>query len=317
MARSRGRQARSQHTPTGPVTGPTIGSDLRVSTEYRVQLDAFEGPLDLLLFLIRRAEVDIGDIPIATITDQYMAYLSGIERIDIELAGEFLVMAATLMEIKSRMLQPPEAAADRGAANGEQSGAQEDPRAELIRQLLAYKQYRDAADQLETRRQDWARRFPSGGAELHPDAAERIISEVSEVDLDDVGVVDLVEAFGRIMSSVNFERLGEHSIVDDDTPVELHAEDILDRLQRDVGEGGRMPLITLFEGRTRGEMIGLFLAMLELVRQQRIGVRQDGPGLDAIVVVLREAPPETPEAPETLESSDPPEFPESPEAAEN
>ena len=77
-----------------------------VSTEYRVRLEAFEGPLDLLLYLIRRAEVDITDIPIAAIADQYMQYLAGIERIDIDLAGEFLVMAATLMEIKSRMLSP-------------------------------------------------------------------------------------------------------------------------------------------------------------------------------------------------------------------
>ena len=112
---------------------------------YRVDLDIYNGPLDLLLYLIRREEVQIADIPIVRITEQYMAYLDLLKAMDINIAGEFLVMAATLMEVKSRMLLPrPELEVE----DDEQEG-QEDPRLELVRQLLEYKRFREAAQDLE------------------------------------------------------------------------------------------------------------------------------------------------------------------------
>jgi len=252
-------------------------------TNYRVRLDAFEGPLDLLLFLIRRAEVDVTDIPVATITDQYIAQLEQIERIDIELAGEFLVMAATLMEIKSRMINPPEEGAVPEDTGERPSADRTDPRAELVRQLLDYKKYRDAADSLDHRRLEWAQRAPvvpaASDEQLIRDAAE----ELGEIDMEDLGLSDLLEAFQEIVSSVNFERLGEHEVVSDDTPIELHAEDLLDRLGRDgtMHDGApRLSLKRVLDGRTRAEMIGLFLAMLTLIRDQRIGVRQSETGAD-------------------------------------
>jgi segregation and condensation protein A len=266
-----------------------------VSVEYRVKLGAFEGPLDLLLYLTRRAEVDIVDIPVATIADQYMAHLAGIEKIDIDLAGEFLVMAATLMEIKSRMIQPAPAQGEAGAvAPGLEAApgkAAEDPRAELVRQLLAYKQFRDVSQSLEGKREDWQRRFPSGRAGVDSDSLrEAMIAAAEDVDLEDVSLLDLVEAFAKIEASVNFDRLGEHTVTYDDTPIELHAEDILDRLRREgaSAEGGaaRMVLGALFAGRTRGEMLGLFLATLELVRRRAVAVRQEGAGGE-IVIELR------------------------------
>jgi segregation and condensation protein A len=276
-----------------------------VTVEYRVRLEAFEGPLDLLLYLIRRAEVDITDIPVSTIADQYMAYLSGIEKIDIDLAGEFLVMAATLMEIKSRMIQPAKPAGEGeegggAAANllGETDAAAEDPRAELVRQLLAYKKFRDASQELESRKSDWDRRFPSGRAGIDNESLrEAMLAAAEDVELDEVSLVDLASAFARIEASVNFDRLGEHTVTYDDTPIELHAEDILDRLKREGAPGAvRMTLVSLFTGRSRGEMLGLFLATLELVRRRAVAVKQDT-GSGEIVLELRPPEEQLPPAP--------------------
>ncbi len=251
-----------------------------MSTDYRVRLESFEGPLDLLLHLIRRAEVDITDIPITTIADQYMGYLSAIDRVDIDLAGEFLVMAATLMEIKSRMLTPRQADGELGAEASSPAAEGVDPRAELVQQLLAYKRFRDAASELETRKLDWDRRFPAGGAGVDDEELRAAIdSQRGELDLEDLSLLDLVEAFSKIVATVNFDRLGEHTVTYDDTPIELHAEDLLDRLKHDAGTGdGAMLLSAVFAGRRRGEMIGLFLATLELVRRRAISLKQETPG---------------------------------------
>jgi segregation and condensation protein A len=241
-------------------------------TDYRVHLQNFDGPLDLLLHLIRKAEVDITDIPIATIADQYIEHVRHVDRLDIELAGEFLLMAATLMEIKSRMLAPVESRRVRDAGTHDD----DDPRADLVRQLLEYKAYRDAAEWLDERREQWSRRMGSAKAGLDRTALE----QDDELDLGDVDVVDLLRAFESIAESVNFDRLGEHEVLDDDTPVEFHAEDILDRLR------ARSPLTLadLLRGRSRSEMIGLFLATLELVRRRAIGVEQQGAGRIALIL---------------------------------
>jgi segregation and condensation protein A len=257
-----------------------------LTDDYRVQLDAFEGPLDLLLFLIRKNEVEVEEIPVARVTEQYLKFLEGIEKIDIEVAGEFLVMAATLMEIKSRMLMPkpvqtPEEAA---AAAQQQRSSQpvEDPRAELVRQLLAYKKFRDAADALENRADEWSKRFPAGRAAIDDKRVrEAIEAAAEEVEVDDLDLLDLVDAFKRISETVNFERLGEHQVKYDDTPVELHAEDIVDHLRNhqesdESTEGlvkGEVQFVSIFRGRNRSEMIGLFLALLHLLRKREVAFR--------------------------------------------
>lgn len=256
--------------------------------DYTVRLDAFEGPIDLLYFLIRKAEVDVTDIPIATIADQYMAYLEGIDRVDIDRAGEFLVMAATLTEIKSRILGA-EAAGERGRDESSAGDADEpDPLAELVAQLLEYKRFRDAADALEDRMATWSKRHPAGRPGYDTDRVREIMAEDRELDIEDLSVVDLVEAFTRICDTINFERLGEHEVVSDETPIELYAEDMVDMLRRGA-EAGResMTLRGLFEGRPRHEMLGLFLALLELARNRRVRVRQE-PDSGEIVIGLRE-----------------------------
>jgi segregation and condensation protein A len=244
-------------------------------SDYRVELDAYNGPLDLLLLLVKRHEVDLYDIPIAELTDQYLGYLKQIERIDVELAGEFLVMAATLIEVKSQLLLPrPEA-----VEGGESESALDelDPRYELIQQLLAYKRFKDAAMQLDDRKNEWANRFAhvpikNSGQPRNEDDDEA--AELIEFDLEDANVADLCEAFTRILESIG-EGPAKHRVVYDDTPVSLHAEDIVDRLQR-LGKDGALTLQDIFVGReSRSEMIGLFLATLELVNCKRVKLKQD------------------------------------------
>ena len=262
-----------------------------MSEEYRVRLDAFEGPLDLLLFLIRKSEVDVHDIPIAKITDQYLGMVAELQgsdpaRLDIDAAGEFLVMAATLMEIKSRMLLPRPAKA---AGEGDAVRPAEDPRADLVRQLMEYKRFRDAADALERRGSEWQQRFPAGAAALDGEAVQEALAREGDAEIEDLDLLDLVEAFKKVQDTVNFDRLGDHQITYDDTPIELHAQDILSRLgehqasaqaalapgETPAVAGAEMEFRDLFANRTRGEMVGLFLALLELVRNRKVRVRQD------------------------------------------
>lgn len=266
-----------------------------VTTEYTVHLEAFHGPLDLLLYLIRKAEVDIHDIPVATLADQYMAHLEHIDKIDIEVAGEFLVMAASLMEIKSRMIaaesEAPNADEDEGDDKPRSRDDAPDPRAELVAQLLEYKRYRDAADELDYRREQWESRYPIRPIGVHGDELKAAFEAMDDIEVEDLNLSDLISAFERIAESVNMERLGEHEVFVDETPIELHAEDILDRLRRETTEGGQMSLFSVLNGRTRAEMVGLFLAMLDLVRQHRLAFRQNQEAagtLDEIVLELRE-----------------------------
>jgi segregation and condensation protein A len=227
-------------------------------SEYRVNLDVYNGPLDLLLYLIRRDELDICDIPIAAVTEQYLKHMEVLHQIDPNLAGEFLVLAATLMEIKTRMLLPAQVAED-----GLEQTSALDPRAELVRQLLEYKAFKDASGDLATAAEIQAMKFPR-----HP--ANQAVGE-GEMDLEDVQVWDLLDAFSKLMASIGKQK-SQHEVIYDDTPVELHAEDIMDRLGRE----GPMSFAKIFEGRTaRGEIVGLFLALLELVRQKRAFAVQD------------------------------------------
>jgi segregation and condensation protein A len=261
------------------------GLGLPVLTEdYKVRLDAFEGPLDLLLFLIRKNELEVEDVPVAMIAGQYMQFLGQIDKVDIDVAGEFLLMAATLTEIKSRMVafqQQPSPTADE---EGHAKAKKEDPRAELVRQLLAYKAYRDAAAALEGRLADWQSRFPSS-AVLPNDkdpavaAIKRALADSqAALELEDLELVDLTEAFRKVMETVNFDRIGDHQVTYDDTPIEAHATDIMTVLQAPDASASptrEVEFAQVFKGRTRSQMVGLFLALLMLVRDRKVAVRQD------------------------------------------
>lgn len=240
--------------------------------EYRVELDVYNGPLDLLLYLIKRDELDIYDIPIARITDSYLAYVTMLrniktrEGLDINVAGDFVVMAATLMEIKSAMLLPKAPAAQQ---NDGPTAAQEitDPRYELVQQLLEYKKLKDSATLLERRQQEHESRFPR-----IPAVREGEADEPPPVDLDEVQIWDLLAAFDRLMKEVGTRKPRYHEVLYDDTPIDLHAADIEDRLKRE----SKLTLRQLITGRkSRSEMIGVFLALLELIREKKILVEQN------------------------------------------
>lgn len=250
-----------------------------LTEDYTVRLDDFEGPLDLLLYLARKAEVDLIDLPLAQIADQYVEHLRSVANIDIDLAGEFLVMAATLMELKSRLIAP--APLDDSDSSQEDSlppsSADDeavDLRSELIEQLLAYREIRDAADALESRRAVWSCRYAAARAGTDRQALlEAAQRRTDMVEMDDVGLFDLIEAYEGVLERVDFDSLGDHhvSIADDDTPIELHAEDLIDQLSR---AGGPLSLHAVFTDRSRGERVGLFIATLELVRRRRILFQQ-------------------------------------------
>lgn len=239
--------------------------------DYRVELDIYNGPLDLLLYLIKRDELDIYDIPIARITDQYLGYLHMIkdlrdkEGLDINLAGEFLVLAATLMEIKSAMLLP-KPPPDPNSTDTTATEELTDPRYELVQKLLEYKRFKDAANALERQQEIHQQRFPRVPTKREGDS-----DEPPPVDLDEVQVWDLLAAFTRLMQEVGQRKPRYHEVIYDDTPIDLHAADIEDRLKRE----GRLSLRQLFEGRkSRSELIGIFLALLELCREKKILVCQ-------------------------------------------
>ncbi len=247
--------------------------------DYRVNLDVYNGPLDLLLYLIRRDEVDIHDIPIVRIAEQYIEYVNVLQQLDPNLAGEFLVMVATLIEIKTRMLLPARSAEEADAEEGDAL----DPRAELVRQLLEYKAFKDAAGDLRELADQQSLRFARRPVRPEFDDEDR--------ELEDVQVWDLFDAFSRLLEQIG-RQPAQHEVIYDDTPVELHAADIVDRLQRD----GAMSFRDLFKGRTnRGEIIGLFLALLELTRQKRLLVNQDANFGDVWLHLRPESADEPPE----------------------
>ena len=215
--------------------------------EYKVRLDVFEGPLDLLLYLIKKEELDVHNIPIERITTQYVQYLELMQMLDLNIAGEFLVMAATLMMIKSRMLLPVE-------ERPELEAEEEDPRWDLVRQLVEYKKFKDAAlhlEVLEQRREDIFGR----------DAVDPVLSKEADLALRDVGLFDLISALNDALKKVKSEELleifAEHFTVTD--KIEVLGE----RLRREK----RFSISEMFQDmRSRHEIACTFLALLELIR---------------------------------------------------
>jgi segregation and condensation protein A len=222
---------------------------------YTVALDAFHGPLDLLLFLVKRNEVDVLDIPIAAIADQFRDYLLVMQHLDVELAGDFVVMAATLMEIKSRMLLP----ADAEAAEEEH----DDPRRELVKQLLEYRKFKDAASALEERAEKQGTRLSRH--EL-PEPSATASPTVKPVEL-----WDLVSAFARLMRETQASQVT--TIAVDDTPQHVYEGQIKDRVAAEKRVAFRGVFAPPF---SKSRLIGVFLAVLELIRHRGIGLEMDG-----------------------------------------
>ena len=231
---------------------------------HLVALDAFHGPLDLLLYLVKRNEVDVLDIPVATIADQFLGYVVTVKELDIEFAGEFLVMAATLMEIKSRSLLP----ADARFADDDQP----DPRRELVRQLLEYRKFKDAAAALEAKAEAAGTRL---ARQEPPEPARDREPKVRPVEL-----WDLVSAFARLMRET--QALQPTTIAVDDTPQHVYEAQLKERV---AAAGGRLAFRAAFPPpHFKARLIGIFLAVLELIRHRGLGLEQPDPDGDIVLV---------------------------------
>jgi len=218
--------------------------------------DTFHGPMDLLLYLVRRDEIDIHDIPIAHLTGEYLRELDRMREMNIDLAADFVSMAAMLVEIKSRMLLP---AAE--PLEGEEEDADIDPRAGLVQALLEYKRFKEAAASLGQLQEAHAQRFQRY-APL-PDAEEGTIA------MDELGVVDLFAAFNKMVHTLLTTEAQE--IVSDEVPTEVRLEQIRTALQA----AGRVRFSLLLSSEpTKGEMVGFFIALMELIRLREVRARQ-------------------------------------------
>jgi segregation and condensation protein A len=230
---------------------------------YRVALDAYSGPLDLLLYLIRKDEVDICDIPVARVAQQYLGYIELLREINVNIAGEFLVMAATLMELKSRMLLPTEEIE-------EEEG--EDPRAELVRQLLEYKRFKDAARHLGDRAEEQARKLPRPGSAV-PDLRPLEDGDTPDRFLEGVGLWELVDAFAKVVRETSLGGPTTRTL-ERERPLHEFRRDLL----RMLGDEESVAFSRIFVGLTvRQEKIAMFIALLELVRLKRIILQQPSP----------------------------------------
>ena len=217
----------------------------------------FSGPLDLLWYLVRKHELDILDIPIARVTDQYLEMLTVLEQIDVSAVGDFLELATRLMEIKSRMMLP------RQEDEGEEEI--EDPRQDMVARLLEYKKYKDAASVLEERGRQWQQRFSRRSNDL-----PTVPIDPSEQPIQEVELWDLVSAFARVIR--NRAAVKPKAIRYDDTPLEVYVERIRQRLLQEQ----RLAFTSLFpEDMTRSQMVGIFLALLELIRHHQVEVEQE------------------------------------------
>ena len=230
-----------------------------MSQEYKVKLEVFEGPLDLLLFLIKRDEVDIYDIPIEHITKQYLDFMELFKMLDLDVAGEFVVMAANLIYIKSRALLPVH------AQPPDEEAEEEDPRWELVRQLLEYKKFKDAAAQLGQREADRQGIFAHAAESSEP---------VPERPLGEVSVFDLINAFNKVLKRIEDKREDLAEIFEENFTV----ADKIDLILKITAGGVALKFTEMFaEAASRGEIVVTFLAMLELVRLKQLRCVQPEP----------------------------------------
>jgi len=224
---------------------------------FRVQLDTFSGPLDLLWYLVRKHELDILDIPIAVVTDQYLEMITVLEQIDVNAVGDFLEVATRLMEIKSKLMLPRH-------EEVETEEAIEDSRHDMVQRLLEYKKYKDAASMLEERGRDWQQRYARRVNDLPTAKVDPTEQPIQEVEL-----WDLVSAFSRVVRD-NADATPS-AIRYDDTPIETYMAQIRERL----ADEPRLAFTSLFkQDMVKSQLVGIFLAILELIRHHQVQVEQ-------------------------------------------
>ena len=259
-----------------------MAQDQLFADDYKVSLDVFEGPLDLLLYLIRREELDIYDIPIEHITAEYMAFIEDARRLNLDIAGEFIVMAATLMVIKSRMLLP----VDRRNVSEDNDEEWVDPRLDLVRQLIEYKKFKDAALRLERMEALKANSFDYGGGrpKFEKTAADAR-GAIANLDL-----YDLLTAFQEVLARATEMPQEELKGIRFSVPDKM--DYVLERTRKE----GQVSFLSLFdpECSPKGEIIVTFLALLELLRQHRVIVYQNAAFHEITILPSKEEPDDKP-----------------------
>ncbi len=239
--------------------------------EYKIILDSYEGPLDLLLNLIEKSKIDIYDIPINIITEQYLDYIDGMEKFDLEITSEFLVMAATLLQIKSKLLLPKAIKSEEGDEEED-----EDPRDELVRRLLAYKKYKEAASELRIYEDLGIKSFIKPQEDLTQFVDEEI--EIGPFDID-----SLLKTLSKMLDrrGLRTEILSIEEIRRDEYTIKDCTQDILERLL--VNDKIKFSQL-LNDSSTRNEIVAYFLSLLELMRFRNIFVKQDEAFSDLIII---------------------------------
>ncbi|HSF19994.1 MAG TPA: segregation/condensation protein A [Vicinamibacteria bacterium] len=236
--------------------GPS-GDDDAVEPAYHVRLPVFDGPMELLLHLIRKNEVEIYDIPIAEITRQYLEILELMEELNLGLAGDFLVMAASLIHIKSKMLLPPP------HEDGTEDEPSEDPRAELVARLLEYTQYKEAAQQLHQQEELRSATF------VRPDPAQSSNGHNASTEIIEVDLFELISAFRDVLERV---RQRADLVYERET---ISIEQMIERLSRRLAPAEECKFVELFDDASdRATVIVTFLAVLEMVRLRLLRIYQ-------------------------------------------
>jgi segregation and condensation protein A len=223
---------------------------------YRVQLKNFEGPLDLLLFFIKRDELDIYDIPISYITEQFLEYIHLLEELDLDVASEFILMASTLMSIKAKMMLPRE-------EDEFEEMDESDPRYELVQKLLEYKRYKEMAEKMSDLDDETRKRYMRG----YPDADE-VDKQASGEALKDVTLFDLISAFQNVLMEIKKQNVVHH-VEKFHFTIEQQSEFVLNQLQS-KGKTAFSALCSNFK--TKEELVVTFLAVLEMIKEQQINL---------------------------------------------
>ncbi|TCP31697.1 condensin subunit ScpA [Scopulibacillus darangshiensis] len=251
--------------------------------EYKVKIDAFEGPLDLLLHLIKQLEIDLYDIPVAEITEQYLDFIHKMQVLELDVASEYLVMAATLIEMKSKMLLPKQEPLEEDLFD-QNMALEEDPRDELMRRLIDYRQYKQAAQELKELEQEQIRLYTKSPSDLSCyERTEQALPAEGEVT-----VSDMISALQRLLKKKKINKPMNTKIERQSLPIGKRMIEIVDVLKakRDL-----VSFDTLFPYPDRSHVVVTFLALLELMKKKQITCNQETNFTDISICLTKGAEP--------------------------
>ncbi|MFC0523096.1 segregation/condensation protein A [Pontibacillus salicampi] len=246
---------------------------------YTVKIDAFEGPLDLLLHLINQYEIDIYDIPVAQITEQYMAYIHTMQQLELDIASEYLVMAATLLAIKSQMLLPHQEMEEFQEEFGDEE--EEDPRDELMRRLIEYRKYKEAAQELQDREHNASQIYTRPPQEMETDEG----SHQPVTTQGDVTIYDMIGAMQKLLQKKKWEKPLETRIQRQEIPIRERMDEVMTHINENpLG----MRFFDLFPQPTRSHIVVTFIAILELMKNRQIICEQSKHFEELVVYKMEE-----------------------------